>query len=162
MNGARLLSPLAFFPLIVMAAFAGLLVTQPLVLAESGQEGGGDSEQSESGNGQNGGENQQSGQSGDGPQGIICENVPGTACEEAGDSQGTVAQLTDTITNLLTTIIASVSVLALVVAGFMYMLSAGNPDTLKKAKNTIIYALVGIVVAGLAKGIVAVVLGSLP
>ena len=141
MNGARLLSPLGFFPLIVMAAVAGLLMTQPLVLAKSGQ---------------------QSGQSGDGPQGIICENVPGTACEEAGDSQGTVARLTDTITDLLTTIIASVSVLALVVAGFMYMLSAGNPDTIQKAKKTIIYALVGIVVAGLARGIVAVVLGSLP
>ncbi|PSO43254.1 hypothetical protein BRC19_01520 [Candidatus Saccharibacteria bacterium QS_5_54_17] len=148
MNGARLLSPLAFFPLIVMAAVAGLLVTQPLVLAESGQDSGGG--------------NQQSGQSGDGTQGIICENVPGNDCQEAGDSQGTVARLTDTITDLLTTIIASVSVLALVVAGFMYMLSAGNPDTIQKAKKTIIYALVGIVVAGLARGIVAVVLGSLP
>lgn len=91
------------------------------------------------------------------PRDLVCEKV-GHDCNVASDS--TVHYITGVVTNVLTTIIASVSVLVLIIAGFMYILSAGKPETAKRAKNTILYALTGIVVAFFAQVIVRFVLSS--
>jgi hypothetical protein len=46
-------------------------------------------------------------------------------------------------------------------AGFMYATSQGDPEKLAKAKNAIIYALIGLVVTLMAYTITAFVLGAL-
>ncbi|MDQ3158532.1 MAG: hypothetical protein M3P98_00110 [bacterium] len=55
-----------------------------------------------------------------------------------------------------TTIIA---VLIITIAGITYVLSGGNPETTSRAKDAILYAIIGLVISLLALTIVAFVLG---
>lgn len=59
-----------------------------------------------------------------------------------------------TVINTLLYIIGIVAVIMVVIGGFMYTLSTGDSANVTKAKNTIVYALVGLVVAFLAYAIV--------
>lgn len=65
------------------------------------------------------------------------------------------------ITNTALFIIGAVSVLMLVYGGIRYTISMGDPKNVEAAKNTILYAIVGIVVALLAYAIVNFVLSQL-
>lgn len=58
-------------------------------------------------------------------------------------------------------VLAALAVLFIVVAGLRMITAQGNPQEVGKAKATIIYALVGLLVALLAEALVAFVLGSL-
>lgn len=66
-----------------------------------------------------------------------------------------------TITNVLLFIIGAVSVIMLIIGGIRYTVSGGDSAAVTSAKNTILYAVVGIIVALLAYAIVNFVLGSL-
>lgn len=61
------------------------------------------------------------------------------------------------ILNIAFAIIGGLAVLMIVVSGLRYILSAGDPQRMSKAKNGVIYALVGLVVAITAEAIVAFV-----
>ncbi len=65
-----------------------------------------------------------------------------------------------TITNVLLFIIGAVSVIMLVIGGIRYTTSAGDSSAVTAAKNTIMYAIIGIVVALLAYAIVNFVIGA--
>lgn len=54
-----------------------------------------------------------------------------------------------------------VSVIFVMIGGVRYILSAGNPDGIKNAKNTIMYALVGLIISIFAYGIVSFVIGRI-
>lgn len=99
------------------------------------------------------------GQSAYASQGIICENVDLPECDDA--DEGTVTAIASLVLNVLSIIIGVGSVLVLIIAGFMQVVSAGNPDTLQRSKNAIIYAIVGVVVAIFAQVIVQFVLSSI-
>ena len=66
-----------------------------------------------------------------------------------------------TITNVALFLIGAISVLMLIYGGIRYTISGGDSTAITNAKNTILYAVVGIVVAILAYAIVNFVLGSL-
>lgn len=66
-----------------------------------------------------------------------------------------------TITNILLFIIGAISVIMLIIGGLRYTISGGDSTQVTAAKNTILYAVVGIVVAILSYAIVNFVLGSL-
>lgn len=65
-----------------------------------------------------------------------------------------------TITNVLLFIIGAVSVIMLVIGGIRYTVSAGDSSAVTAAKNTILYAIIGIVVAILAFAVVNFVIGA--
>lgn len=65
------------------------------------------------------------------------------------------------ITNAALFLIGAVSVLMLIYGGIRYTTSGGNAKSVTDAKNTILYAIVGIVVALLAFAIVNFVIGTL-
>ena len=54
-----------------------------------------------------------------------------------------------------------ISVIMVVIGGFKYVTSQGNQQQLKSAKDTILYAIVGLVVAISARAIVQLVVDSL-
>lgn len=54
-----------------------------------------------------------------------------------------------------------ICVMIIVASGIYYIVSAGNSEGVKKAKNTLMYALVGLVIVILAFAITRFVLGSL-
>ena len=65
-----------------------------------------------------------------------------------------------TITNVLLYIIGAVAVIMLIIGGIRYVTSGGDSGAVTSAKNTILYAVVGIVVAILAYAVVNFVIGS--
>ncbi len=61
------------------------------------------------------------------------------------------------IFNWLAGILALISVVVIVIAGIMWVTAGGNEDTVKKARGMILYAVIGLIIAGAAYGIVNVV-----
>lgn len=53
----------------------------------------------------------------------------------------------------------AISILIIVIAGFQYVVSGGDPQKTSRAKDTILYAVIGLVVAISAFTIVTFVLG---
>ena len=60
----------------------------------------------------------------------------------------------ENLVNVLLFIIGAVAVIMIIIGGLRYVLSGGNAANVTAAKNTILYAIVGIVVAILAYAIV--------
>lgn len=65
-----------------------------------------------------------------------------------------------TITNVLLFIAGALAVVMIIFGGLRYATSAGNSASVTAAKNTILYAIVGLIIAFLAFAIVNFVLGS--
>lgn len=86
-------------------------------------------------------------------------NWTGSECDMPGD--GSLDGLFETITNALLFLVGAVSVIMLIVGGFKYVVSGGDSSKIESAKNTIIYAIVGIVVAVLAYAAVDFVIDQL-
>ena len=55
----------------------------------------------------------------------------------------------------------AIAVLIITIAGLFYVISLGNPQATKKAKDTILYALIGLGVSVFAYTIVRFVIGQL-
>ena len=66
-----------------------------------------------------------------------------------------------TITNTLLFIVGALSVVMIIFGGLRYVVSAGNSTAVTAAKNTILYAIVGVVIAFLAFAAVNFVLVNL-
>lgn len=66
-----------------------------------------------------------------------------------------------TIANVLIYLVGAIAVIMLIIGGLRYVISQGNKDSVNSAKDTILYAVIGIVVAILAYAIVNFVTGSL-
>ncbi len=67
----------------------------------------------------------------------------------------------ETVTNILLFLIGAISVIMLIIGGIRYVVSGGDQAAVTSAKNTILYAIVGIVVAFLAFAAVSFVIDSL-
>lgn len=65
------------------------------------------------------------------------------------------------ILNTFTYIIGAVAVLMIIIGGLRYVTSNGDPAQLTGAKNTILYAAVGLVIAAMANAIVNFVLTNI-
>ena len=65
-----------------------------------------------------------------------------------------------TITNVLLFVIGAISVIMLIIGGIRYTVSNGDTAAVTSAKNTILYAVIGIVVAILAYALVNFVITS--
>jgi hypothetical protein len=74
---------------------------------------------------------------------------------------GTDEGLFKRIVNILLFIVGAVAVIMLIFGGIRYVTSGGAQDQVTAAKNTIMYAIIGIVVAILAFAVVNFVIGGL-
>ena len=86
--------------------------------------------------------------------------LPGEGCDpKKGDDAGTDIQETiQTVLNIFSWIVGIASVIMIIYAGFKYVISQGGEGT-AQARNTILYAVVGLVVVALAQAIVRFVIG---
>ena len=57
-------------------------------------------------------------------------------------------------------LLAAISVIMIIVGGIKYVTSQGNQQQLQSAKNTVLYAVIGLVVAIAARAIVMLVVDS--
>ena len=90
--------------------------------------------------------------------GIDCAQGTGTPTTLFG-GEGSIFT---TVVNVLLFVIGAISVVMLIYGGIRYTTSAGNAASVTAAKNTIMYAIIGLIIAFLAFAIVKWVLGSLP
>jgi TRAP-type C4-dicarboxylate transport system permease small subunit len=82
----------------------------------------------------------------------LCEGATGNAsCTTDGP---TLMETIGTISDILIFVLGAVAVVMIIIGGFRYVTSNGDQNTVTGAKNTILYAIIGIVVALLAYAIV--------
>lgn len=65
------------------------------------------------------------------------------------------------IVNILLFVIGTISVIMIIVGGLRYVLSGGDANSITAGKNTVLYSIIGLVVAIMAYAIVNFVIGSL-
>lgn len=89
----------------------------------------------------------------------ITSTSTGTSSGSCGSSSPstTLGTLAHTIVNTFTYVVGVISIIMLIVAAFKYVTSGGESSKVSSAKNTLIYALVGIVVVVAAQVIVSFV-----
>lgn len=66
-----------------------------------------------------------------------------------------------TVTNIMLFLVGAISVIMVVIGGLRYVISGGNSTNITTAKNTILYAVIGLVISLLAYALVNFVIGSL-
>ena len=89
--------------------------------------------------------------------GINCANPGDDVPQDLFGQEG----IFTTIVNILLFVIGAICVIMLIWGGIRYTTSAGNAASVTAAKNTIMYAIIGLVIAFLAFAIVNWVLGAL-
>jgi len=77
--------------------------------------------------------------------GADCAKPTGAAENLFGDGS-----IFNTITNILLFLIGAISVIMLIIGGVRYVVSGGDQGAVTSAKNTILYAIIGIIIAFLA------------
>ncbi len=87
-----------------------------------------------------------------------CDGNNSAPCEAKNDD---IAALLGNVINLLLFIAGAAAVLVIVIGGIRYITSDGDPGAASKAKNTIIFALVGLVIAIMSYSIVNFVIGRI-
>lgn len=88
----------------------------------------------------------------------------GADCAQAAsqpDSLFGVGGIFSTISNILIFLVGAIAVIMLIWGGLQYVISAGDSKRVESAKSTILYAIIGIVIAILAFAIVNFVTGQL-
>ena len=80
--------------------------------------------------------------------------------DEQSDNLFEDGGLFQTITNVLLFLIGAVAVIMLIIGGIRYTVSGGDSTAITAAKNTILYAIIGIIVAIISYAVVNWVIGS--
>ena len=91
----------------------------------------------------------------------VCENPTNADSQVCASKDDDVSSVITTIVNVLLYIVGIISVVMIIIGGIMYSTSAGDAGAVTKAKNTILYSIVGLVVAFLAFAVVNWVIGRL-
>lgn len=82
-----------------------------------------------------------------------CEN-------DTGSAEGTVNKIITNVINIFSIVVGVVAVIMIIVGGLKYITSGGDSGNVTGAKNTILYAIIGLVIVALAQVIVRFVLAK--
>lgn len=77
----------------------------------------------------------------------------GGNCDD-GSAGGSIDQIIKTVVEVLSWIVGVAAVIMLIIGGFRYVTSGGDSNATAAAKNTILYALIGFVIALMAQALV--------
>lgn len=69
-------------------------------------------------------------------------------------SSSSVDNLVKNVTNLISYIVGAVAVIVIIFAGFRFITAGGDQNTVSSARNMLLYAIVGLVIAATAQLIV--------
>lgn len=84
----------------------------------------------------------------------------GTTGGDTSNSDGKIFGLIETIVDIFSLVVGIVAVIMIIIGGMKYVLSSGDSSNVTSAKNTILYAIVGLVIVALAQVIVVFVLNQ--
>ena len=88
-------------------------------------------------------------------------NEPANSNECASTNTNGTSKVNDiirTTLNVLSVIVGIVAVIMIIVGGFRYITSGGKQESVTSAKNTLLYAIIGLIIVALAQIIVKFVL----
>lgn len=80
--------------------------------------------------------------------------------DDTGDPTNDIEKTIQSIINILSVVVGIVAVFMIIISGFRYITSGGDSARVSSAKNTIIYAIVGLIVIALAQVIVRFVIAK--
>ncbi len=86
------------------------------------------------------------------------DSTNGCTAGQAGEGSARIQGIVTTIVNVFSIVVGIVAVIMIVVGGFKYITSGGDSGNITSAKNTIVYAVIGLVIVALAQFIVKFVL----
>ena len=92
--------------------------------------------------------------------GIELQTTGSGGCGNTATAGSKVNQIIKLIINIFSIVVGVVAVIMIVVGGLKYITSGGDSNNVTSAKNTILYAIIGLVVVALAQIIVRFVLGN--
>ncbi len=94
----------------------------------------------------------------------LCSGIMGAtggSCTGNGTAAGsTLTAIARKVINILSIIVGIVAVIMIIIGGFRYVTSGGASDKVGGAKNTLIYAIIGLIIVALAQAIVHFVLNQ--
>jgi hypothetical protein len=94
----------------------------------------------------------------DGPRDEVCEGITGGGCTTAGGND--ISRVLRAVLQILSWVAGIAAVIMIIVAGLKYITSGGDSSSVASAKQSLIYALVGVIFVALAQAIVRFVLGE--
>ena len=86
----------------------------------------------------------------------ICseENQNSVYCQNKDSGEGQVNGIIKTIVEVLLMAVGAISIIMIVIGGILFALSSGDAQKAAKARNTVLYAVVGLAVSLFASAIV--------
>lgn len=90
---------------------------------------------------------------------LCAENGPQTPGSNKIYGRGSVLAK---VVSLIATVTGIAAIIVIMIGGIRYAISSGDPSNINNAKNTILFALIGLGVAAIAQAIVVFVLRKLP
>ena len=79
-------------------------------------------------------------------------------CSSSSVSNNDIGKIAKTIVTIFSIIVGAISIIMIIYSGFRYITSGGDSGRIGNAKNTLIYAVIGLVIVALAQIIVQFVL----
>lgn len=90
------------------------------------------------------------------------EGAEAARCDQCPENLFGDAGIFKQITNVVLYIVGVIAVIMLIIGGIKYVVSGGDAKKVTDAKNTVLYAIIGLIIAFLAFAIVNFVITSLP
>ena len=83
-----------------------------------------------------------------------------SSSNKCGTGQASVNNIVASVTKLISYIVGAVAVLVIIFAGFRFITSGGSNENTNSARNILMYAVIGLVIAVIAQLIVHLVINS--
>lgn len=91
-----------------------------------------------------------------------CEGIGAAGGDCFDDTANTsINSIVENVINILSWIVGIAAVIMIIIGGFRYITSGGDSNSIAAAKNTILYAIIGLVVAAMAQILVQFVLNEI-
>ncbi len=90
----------------------------------------------------------------------VCAGIQATGASSCTSDGTQINGLIKTVINILSIIVGVAAIIMIIVGGLRYVTSGGESSNVAAAKNTIIYAVIGLVIAALAQFLVQFVLSK--
>lgn len=87
-------------------------------------------------------------------EGSIAASNTGSNCTSQTDANQGLREIARKVTNFFSILVGAISIIMLIYGGFRYITSGGDSSKVGNAKNTIIYAIIGLIIVVLAQVIV--------
>lgn len=94
----------------------------------------------------------------DAPRNEVCQGITGGPCTTAGGND--ISRVLKAVLSILSWIAGVAAIIMIIISGLKYITSGGDSSSVASAKQSLIYALVGVVIVALSQVIVRFVLSN--